>query len=49
MGDKYWDLEDFLAEEEHVSAVANQRCFNLGMLDNSVKKDSYRFGGRQEI
>jgi len=39
MTHRYWDLNDFLAEDEFVSATANQTYYNLAILDNSVKKN----------
>ena len=39
MASKYWDIDDFLAEDELITAQAEQKCYNLAVLDNSAKKD----------
>ena len=37
MATKYWDIDDFLAEEEPVSVACQQQCYNMAFLNNSAK------------
>jgi len=44
MGSKYWDIDDFLAEDELIGVVSGEDCYNMAFLNNSGKESTIDLG-----